>query len=260
VFGERARIIPRPDDRTAKMPRRQRHFFVMGPGRPERLSKRFTDEEKAAIVRAVLDGGLSQLRALAAAEAGELDGVRPFKMSRAHLNGLVKRERRRRLVASGIESRAGELAGDVLDAAEAEMAKLKRKKKLTEKDHAQLRRLGGIARDLRAKPHAAQAAHNGNEGPPSFLQGLADEPQTPVVEPDPATPKPEPAPAAPPPPKPPQRPAPPTVDEVLADLDRQIGERRAAPTTLAQEAQATRERNATGKQIITGPRSSAALR
>jgi outer membrane biosynthesis protein TonB len=201
-------------------------------------------------------------------DGGELEGVGRFKMSRAHLNGLVKRERRRRLVASGIESRAGGLAGDVLDAAEAEMARLKRKQELTEKDHAQLRRLALIARDLSTKPQTVRAQQTSNGGA-SFLETLeVDEPPRPPVatgDPGPArtpTPAPKPPPTAPVPDAEPM-PAP-TIAEVLADLDqkqRQLAaEQRAAPTTLAQEAQAARARHATEKQIITGARSSTVLR
>jgi hypothetical protein len=148
------------------------------------MTKRLADEQKAAAVKAVLDGGLTQLQVTRAAKDGQLDGVQPFTISVGYLCELCQREKKRRLIASGVQSRAGVLAADVLDAAEADMRRLKRKKKLTEKDHAQLRRLAMIARDLGAKPETARAAPTSN-GRDSFLRSLAHEDDAPAAEPQP---------------------------------------------------------------------------
>jgi hypothetical protein len=78
----------------------------MAAGRPDHMTPRFSDEQKAAIVRAVVDGGVTQLHAIELAKQGQLEGVGPFSMSRGHLSTLVQRERKGRLVAAGIETRA----------------------------------------------------------------------------------------------------------------------------------------------------------
>jgi hypothetical protein len=210
-------------------------------GRPAHMAPRFTPEQKAAIVRAVVDGGLSQLRAIAAAERGELDGVGSFKMSRGHLSGLVKREKQKRLIANTSASEIDELSGRIVAAALTEIARIEKLKALRPRDVEQLRKLTSIVRNLRqnqdTKTTAPARRDNMSNRGESFLGRLVHEPQAPVVEPDPAPPEPEPAPAAPPPPKPPQRPPVPTVDDVLADLDRRqrqiAAERQPAPTTLA---------------------------
>lgn len=227
-------------------------------------SRSYSDEQAAAIAAAVLDRGMSQKAARDAAAKGELDGLEPFRLSLATTQRVVSRERDRRLQAEPFDVRSARLAKRALAVAEREMTRIERLSKLTAKDRTALDKLGRLAANLRSKPwrnkSADQVLAEGDGERPSFLKGLAQERQTPVAEPDPGPPEPEPAPAAPPPPKPPQKPAPPTIDEVLADLDRHIGEHRAAPTTLAQEAQAARAAHSAERQIITSPRSSAALR
>jgi hypothetical protein len=146
------------------------------------------------------------------------------------------------------------------------MRRLKRKKKLTDKDHAQLRRLSMIARDHLTKPQAARPQRTSN-GRDSFLRSLTHEPQTPVAESHPEpTPTPEPtvSPTAHVPQTVPEPQAAPTAEELderqvaaLACVDRLEAQLAERPSTLADEARAAFPPKP--RVMHEGPSSSAAM-
>src|SRR4051812_30855026 len=64
------------------------------------FERKWTDEQRAAVVSAVLDHGMTGKQAAEAAATGDLFGLEPFKMPRGTVLDLSGRERKRRRAAT----------------------------------------------------------------------------------------------------------------------------------------------------------------
>jgi hypothetical protein len=139
---------------------------------PSPIAPKFTAAKKASIVRAVLDRGMTQRAARAAAAAGEL-GCEPFTISSGYVHELVTNERERRMLEAPFDTRTAVLAKRVLRKAEKEAERLEGKAALAAGEITQLKKLASVIRDLRAKPWREHGADNAREPTESFLTKLA---------------------------------------------------------------------------------------
>ena len=132
-----------------------------------RFAPKYAEEERAAIVAAVLDQGLSAPAAVKLAAAGTLEGVgHAFEMPAGTARELVRREREDRDYAvratpEGAASIAEAIPGRIVRLLDAELARIEKEATDGDKlDTAQLRNIARVHRELATKRDANRAARD----------------------------------------------------------------------------------------------------